>query len=299
VPEVSREELLTSATTLVTRLNNLVVTLASALTSDDSIRDDATRARLKAELAQAQTTLTGVLATLSQAQSALIAAQTTKDQAAIAGTGATISLADAQVKQALGALRLAQANLEKTIIRSPLAGVVGALTLRAGTSVNIGEPAAVITSDGGLEVLTYMTESDATRITVGDAAVVGTDIQGTVTEVGSAIDPLTQKIELRVGVSRDALGLTNGQSVTVRVSPKNASTSTEPTSLRLPITSIKMTPDGPVVFSVDDHNTLVSHAIVLGAIVSDSVVVLSGIDASLPIITDARGRKAGEIVTVQ
>jgi hypothetical protein len=52
------------------------------------------------------------------------------------------------------------------------------------------------------------------------------------------------------------------------------------------------------VFGVSDTNTLVAYPITLGVIMGDSVEVTNGITNDSRIITDARGLKAGDTVSV-
>lgn len=291
--------LLGEAETYTTHLTSFVNTLTSLLAEDDAMssEQEAELLDLRSDFATARTTVNGVLQSLSSARSALIAARTAQEQAEIAATNGGVSLAEAQVKQALGALRLAQANLEKTIIRSPIQGTVNSLTLKEGTTVTAGVPAAIISSSGGLEIVAYVNESDARLITEGTPVTIEDNGNGIVTQIASAIDPITKKIEVRIGISDASTILTNGESVRISVQ-----TETDPqvdgTEVRLPIVAIKMTPEGAVVFTVE-NGVLVAHRVTLGAILGDTVVISDGITPDLHIVTDARGLRAGEAVTIE
>lgn len=294
------EALLTTAETYVRQLRSLTNTINDLLSDDDALGSEqaAELEILRTDFVNALKTLDATLQSISGARSALSATKAQKEQSTITGGTGIVSLADAQVKQALGALRLAQARLEKTIVRSPISGTLDTLTIKEGTSVAVGAPTAIISSTGGLEVVTYITEAEAGLIHVGDAVTFENDIEGVVTQIASAVDTVTKKIQVRVGIASDTSSLVNGQSVSLRIATESAVkvTSSETT---LPITSFKMTPDGPIVFTVDDNGALVAHPVVLGAILGDTILVKSGLTPDMNIVTDARGLRAGELVTVE
>jgi len=65
----------------------------------------------------------------------------------------------------------------------------------------------------------------------------------------------------------------------------------------IPIAAAKITPKGPVVFTVSS-STLTAIPITLGTILGDQVTVLSGLTSDADIVTDARGLSTGEVVVV-
>ncbi len=145
-------KLLSRAETNTTELSTFVVTLTSLLADDDQ-RDigPKTIGELRTDFAGARATLNGALETLSGARSALIGAKSAKDQADIAGTNGDVSLADAQVKQALGVLESARAALNKTAVKTPVAGTVTAVSISVGDIINIGSDVVFVASDAGVE----------------------------------------------------------------------------------------------------------------------------------------------------
>lgn len=294
------ESLLSEAETNTRRVSAFISTLALSMAELDANSEftEADISLYKTRLAGARSQLDGALASISGARNALNSAESGLEQAKIAGADNVASLSDAQVKQALGSLRLAQSSYEKTIIRSPISGTVNALSLKVGTFVGMQEPAAVVSNEGGLEVKAYVTEDDIKDIRVGDSVMVEKDIKGVVTQVGSALDPETKKIEVRVGIEGAPESLTNGQSVTVFLT-RTKSEAVVDARILLPITSIKMTPDGAVIFTVSNENKLVSHTVTLGAITGDQVVVEEGVTSDMRIVLDARGLRADEVVEIK
>jgi RND family efflux transporter MFP subunit len=289
--------LLSEADSATRQLSNLVTTITALLTDNDAVPNEIELAALRSDFATAQRELNGTLQTLSGARTALIGAETAKTQAQISGSRGEVSLSDAHIKQALGALHLAQANLEKTIIRSPISGTLDALTIKEGTTVAPGTPAALISGIGALEIVAYIHESDTAQVKVGTPVLIEGGAKGVVTQMASALDPATKKIEIRIGITESTTDLTSGETVRITLTSENTDSSNP--SILLPIVSIKMTPNGPIVFSVRDDNTLIPHDVTLGAIIGDRIVIEEGVTTDLAIVTDARGLRAGERITVK
>lgn len=203
------------------------------------------------------------------------------------GTSADISGAQANLAAAL-------ANLEKTLIRAPISGTINRLDLDVGSFVNASQPIVYLTSAGGLEAVAFVSGNDIADIAVGSRATIGTDVQGTVVRVATALDPVTKKAEVRIALPPSA-PLVAGQSATLRIDRAvKKQSATE--NLAIPIAAIKITPDGPLVFTLNDANALVANPVVLGALRGSTVVVESGITADARIVSDARGLKEGQVV---
>lgn len=262
-------------------------------------------------IATNQSSLTGarsaVLAAISSvtaARSAYDAARSgaqTASNAATTGTESDIAAAQASVKTAQGALDAARANLDKTYIRSPISGTIVSLPITRGDFVPAFSQVAVVSNPGALYVEAQVTPEDARTIAVGGSATIAGSVPGTITFVAPALDPLTGKIQVKVGILGDQSSLTDGEATSVALG-RIASASTGKKSaavktLSIPIAAVKITPAGPVVFTVSASSTLVATPVALGAIVGERVVV-SGIPAELEIVTDARGFADGERVVV-
>lgn len=239
--------------------------------------------------------LNGTLRSIQSARSALTSAEEAALRSQIAGTGGSVSLADAQVKIALGSLRAAQAAYEKTLVRTPITGVVNALYLKAGEYVSPSQPAAIVANNNGLEITTDVNEADAAVLAIGDEVAIDGIATGTITAIGGAIDPTTGRVAVKVSVD-DATKLSNGATVNL-VFVKKAATA-ESNDISVPLSAIKMTGSGPVVFTVNDDDKLTARTVTLGAISGERVVVASGLEPDTVIVVDARGLKEGEVVSV-
>jgi multidrug efflux pump subunit AcrA (membrane-fusion protein) len=252
------------------------------------------------ELNALRSNLNGSLAALDAAAAGLSAARDTLAQAELSGTGGDVSLADAQVKQALGALRAAQASYAKTIIRTPIAGVINTLEVKAGDYVGQGVPAATIANNQALEITTFVGEQDLNTIATGDEVLIEGVHQGRITAIAPAVNPATQKVEVKI--QTESTEIANGDTVRIALTGASAPETTAatssqpiPTALYVPLTSVKFTATDGVMFTVAD-GVLVSHPVTLGRVSGDTIEIVAGIDTTTVFVIDARGLSDGQRV---
>lgn len=242
-------------------------------------------------------TISSIIAARTSLSSSITANQVAGGQTTLA-TGALAS-ADAQVKQALGAYNGALSRLEKTIIRSPITGTLNSLSVSTGDYIGAFTQVAVVSNNGALEVISFVNEDDAKRITVGSSVLINNTIQGVVTRIASAVDPLTKKIEVRVGIKDAKSTLINGQSVSITITKNKKDSVRNPnTPIMIPLSALKLTPRGANVFVVDASSTLVALRVQEGAIMGEQIQILQGLEGNEDIVVDARGLKEGQVVTV-
>jgi RND family efflux transporter MFP subunit len=242
-----------------------------------------------------RTDISNILQEIDNARSALTAAQEKYTQAQISGSKNVSSVSSAQLKIALGSLRSAQANYEKTLVRTPISGTVNALYLKAGGYVSPNQPAAIIANNEGLQVSTYVSEEDSSIIHIGDTVQINDTSSGVVVAIAPALDPTNGKIEVKISIS-DA-SVINGSTVSITFTHDDTQLD-EQQQIVIPLASLKMTASGPTAFKVSDDNTLTSIPVTIGAITGDSVEILSGLTTDTTIVTDARGLKDGQSVTI-
>lgn len=257
-------------------------------------------ATYKSDASGARTTITTALSSVSAAREALTVAEKNLEQGVTGGQPEDVAAAEAALKQAQGGLAAARANLEKTIIRAPISGTINSLTLKHGDYVAVSSPVLTVANNGALEVVAYITQNDIVRIAVGDPVTLEGGVIGTVTRIAPALDPITKKIEVRIGIPANTKELVNGQSTSVRFEKTaSAPTATITTPLMIPISALKIGAENIVVFTVDAEGKLVAHPVTLGTLRGDRVEISSGLEADMLIVTDARGLQAGEVVEVQ
>lgn len=143
-----------------------------------------------------------------EAARAQLAADEADARAAAAGRGA----ADASAQSASVKAQLAANDLSRAVLRSPVDGVVTAITHRPGESV---DPTIAVISVGPVqqaEATLQVPSSDAAQIAVGDPAEIAaggsaTTSRGRVTAVVPSVDPSTQSATVVVaGLPHDVVG---------------------------------------------------------------------------------------------
>ncbi len=266
---------------LIRALNTGVATEGVGATALATYKSDATTAR---------TAITTALTTLVTARQTLEVAQ--KNSSDTGSTNATLA-------QAQAALAAARAQLEKTIIRAPISGTINSLSLKRGDYVQATTPVVTIANNGALEVVAYITENDARELKVGGDVEMNNGTKGTITRIAPALDPLTKKIEVRIGITNGTDTLINGQSVTAYFVRTGISAAQNPIRIVVPISALKIGSENTIVFTVDTNNTLVAHPVTLGTLLGDRAVITSGITFDDIIVVDARGLQNGEVVIPQ
>ncbi len=287
---VSEETMLQEAENTLTKISSLAADIAVVLNDDDSIdnfTDDEVAVYI-ANINGARTSLGGALASLSGARSGY-------EQSRIAG-GNGASLASAQLKSAFGALRAAQSRYEKTLIRTPIGGVVNTLYLKKGEYVGMNVPAAIVANNGSLEIKTALGEKDFAGVFVGDMVSIDNIVKGTVTSVAPAIDPITGKSEVKIAVEKQD-ALKNGSTVSITFT-RATREENDNAPIIVPLRSLKMLASGSVAFGVNEESKLISYPVTLGSVTGDSVIITEGLTKDALIVTDARGLKEGDTVSV-
>lgn len=241
-----------------------------------------------------RSTLIGVQSDIDGALSGLSSAEDAVQRAELGSSGGTTSAADAQVKQALGSLRAAQANLAKTVLRTPVSGTVNSLSVRPGDFVGSFTQVAKVANNNAFEIVTYISDSERDLISIGDTVIIEGQHEGRITEIAPAVDSATRKIEVRIA-AEDA-DIVNGD--TVRITKELAETETASETVRVPLSAVKFEAADGFVFTVEDGQ-LVEQSVTLGVVRGGSVEILAGLTNNDTFVVDARGLHAGEEVTVK
>jgi RND family efflux transporter MFP subunit len=279
---------------LETKLAEAETDIASVISIVDLLTNSVSRAdkndklngqpvsSFSAQLIAARGSLTTLANSLQNAQTSIDNSTRALAQAELAAAGSTNSAADAQVKQALGSLRSAQASLAKTIIRTPISGTVNSLNIRTGDFINSFAQVAEVANNNALEVVTFAGEKDREVITVGDTVMIEDRITGTVTEVAPAVDSATGKTEVRI--ASESKDLQNGDSVQITKTVEGSAT----TDVIIPLSAIKFALSDGSVFLVE-NNLLVPRLVELGVVRGGSVEIISGLSVDEQFVVDARG----------
>ncbi len=244
------------------------------------------------------TTLASYQASLAAARSEVIAALANITNAKNAYDSNDLNSANAAVKQARGALDAAEANLGKTIVRSPVNGTIVTLPITLGDYAPMNSLIATVSNPHTLYIKTDVTSDDARTLTVGEKVMIDNTIQGNITFIAPALDPSTGKIRVKIGITGNSRTIVNGKTVSLSLARVTIPNTTMSTTITIPIIATKILPIGPAVFTVSTSSTLSVHPIKLGTILGNRVTVVSGLTPDMLIVTDARGLASGQTVIV-
>jgi len=291
---------LSDARQILERLSRFTEELAAIVSRQDISTSftDSQKKALQAEFLSVRASLNQALLAVEGAQTSITSAKEALTRAHIAGGGSRVSLADAQIKSALGSLRAAQSSYEKTIVRSPIAGVINALYLKTGDYVSPSMPAAIVANNNALEITTYVTELESTRLRPGDATRINGSIEGRIGRIAPALDASTGKVEVRI--QTETAALTNGAVVTVEFieSAQTFNDSQAAHEIITPISALKVETDRIVVFTVTAEGALQAHPIIEGPLMGDGIIISAGITPDMEIVIDARGLNEGDAVEI-
>lgn len=293
---VDADELLTHARRdllVIAELVERIVYVAANEKNNGAVVDGVSIGTIRDNLTTARSTINTTLQNVENSQTSLRNAEDALLRAQIAGSGGGVSAADAQVKQALGALRAAQANLAKTIIRTPISGTVNSVAVKTGDFIGSFEPIATVANNDALEITTYVSRTLRDHIASGDHVEIEGGHTGVVTQVAPALDPATQKIEVKI--QTESPELANGD--TVRLSIRSTDRAQSVDRIVVPITALKVGTEETVVFTIDANNALVPHTVETGPLLGSNIIIESGLTLDMDIVLDARGLNAGDIVT--
>lgn len=251
----------------------------------------------------ARGSINGALLTLLGARERLNAqdslVEITRQELAIAETGGDpddVRAAEAALKQAEGALGLARASYEKTLVRAPFSGTIIELPIETGDFVAMFDQVGRISGTTGLEVQTYLSENATAGLSVGDLALVEDLYAGRISRISPALDSRTKRVEVLVALDDD-VDLINGQLVRVNFN-SNSENLSEVTEFAIPISALKISAGKNYVFTIGEDDRLIAHEVKIGAPLGDRIIIKAGVTADQVIVTDARGLKDGQQVTV-
>jgi len=243
-------------------------------------------------LSNARVSLNNTLSALDKSIVSLQNAEEVVKKAELGGTSSIVSVSNAQIKQALGSLKSAQANYNKTILRSPISGVLNTLDVKTGDFVNGFQTIAEIANNDALEVTTYVGQSDRDLVRLQQEVLIEGDIVGVINTIAGAVNPLTGKVEVKIQTSSS--DLVNGDTVTVFL--ENDITTADSALVQVPLTAVKFTASAGEIFTIE-NGALIAHSVEIGSVRDVYIEIISGINLSDEIVVDSRGLSVGEKVT--
>ncbi len=260
---------------------------------------DGFRLALSAAKTQANGAATAISAQEQAISSQKLAIQGINNQLELKKAGYTaeqIASQEALVQQSTESVNALKAQVAKTIIRSPIDGVIAAIPARVGELSSPGQLVVSVVNKNWLKVKSFVSASDVSLVEEGADAVVGDNIAGKVGRVAPSIDPSTKKVQVDVIVSDPKTSnLVVGQNVAVKITAKQAAGSGA--VFFLPLQAVRIASDGAFVYLVE-NGTLSERPVQLGPVNGEFVEVKAGISADMSIVSPVYELKAGEKVSV-
>ncbi len=242
-------------------------------------------------------------ANVQQARAGLRAAQANataqQARAKTVETGARpedVQVARRRLSEAERALDVARRQLGNTVVTAPFAGLVTEITAELGQSV--GTQGVLKLVSGDLEIRVDVDESNLADLKLGQTAIIssstftGSTFEGSVTELGPAVDVSRGTIQVKVVPKTTPEWLRPGQTVNVNiVTAKNVQ------RLLVPATAVTRSGDRTVVFVVVNGVAL-EKTVVTRAPTQQGVPVIAGLNGDEHVIVDTGKITAGQRVKV-
>ncbi len=260
---------------------------------DNSRYTDTELQNFTANFSNQRASLLTLINTLESNLTAVENAEEALQKARIAASGGRTSAADAQIKQALGSLRSAQANLGKTILRAPISGTVNQLDVRVGDFATAFATLALIANNNALEIITYVGENERNQIEIGDTVLIDNQYEGVITQIAPAVDAITRKTEVRIAT--ESTEITAGD--TVRINKEFVTEEAEDGPIIIPITAVKFEAENGYIFQIE-NNVLVKKEVVLGSVFGSQIEITEGMQSDTEFVVDARGLVTGQTVEI-
>lgn len=145
-------------------------------------------------------------------------------QADIDAAEASVDLAEFQMERALSQVEEQKSNLENTVVRAPIAGVVGNRNAEQGQRVSDGDRLFQIGDTDNMRIHVMLTERMSTVIQPGDRAELVTSlddnqnpVEAVVERISPFLDPITHTTIAQLEVRQNSSGLQPGMFVTVDI----------------------------------------------------------------------------------
>lgn len=201
-----------------------LATLATDLATIGSLIDELSALAPRQPLtAMSESERIALVAQLSDARSSITALERTVDGTRTdikSSSGSSVSLAEAQVKQALGAYQAAQAAYNKTLVRVPFSGRVTAVSIVVGDIISIGSDVALVVPDEGVPTeASFALPLSAVKFTPAGAYVFTVDENNTLQSITVKTGLVTANAIITTGLSgselivKDVRGLKAGERV--------------------------------------------------------------------------------------
>jgi len=244
-----------------------------------------------------QNSLTAKETTINAATSALESAESSLALAVAGATTEQIESQEAVVEAAQATVENISAQIDKTIIRSPISGTVSSLSAKYGELITAGSAIASIVNESGLQIKSYVSDKDLPLIEKEADVIIGDGIKGKVDRLSPSVDAKTKTAEVDILVSEpEKSNLIIGQNVTVKIVGKNEN---QTASYLLPLQAVNITNDSAYIYQVNSDSVLEEKQVTLGEIDGEFIEIKAGIDPDMKIVSTVYELRNGQKVIIE
>jgi len=207
----------------------------------------------------------------------------------------------AAIKRANGVIYGIQAELVKTVVRSPIRGTISTLAPRAGEYLTSGALVANIVNTNGLQVKAHIDSDDLWMVKKGASVKINEKFDGEVLSVAPSIDPATKKVEVRIALNTDDSAGTApvvGQYVDVVIASNVLEDGTE-LNITLPLQAINTQGDRAFVYTVNQEGIVELKQVELGDLSGVEVEIKTDLSELDVILANVRGISVGDKVEIK
>jgi RND family efflux transporter MFP subunit len=250
-------------------------------------------AGIRGQAAGARAAIAAAEANLALARQRMEAARTLRQAGAMSEIDyrtavAAYEAAEAQVAAARAQAATSGEAAARTVVTSPIAGVISNRMVENGEAVNPGDELFTVVNPGTLELEGSISVTDAARVRVGQPveftldAVPGERHRGQVARVDPTADPATRQVGVYVQLPNQGWRLVGGQFARGRIM-----TGASATAVLVPATAVRDSPNGGHEVFVVTNGRAVRRAVTLGPR-----------DDAAGLVAITNGVQAGELVIV-
>ncbi len=238
-------------------------------------------------------------AAIQGAENALDIAQKALDLKKSSATNAQIQAQLAAIEQAKASIAFINAQIAKTVITSPINGVISNVSIKYGELVSAGQKVASVVNNGGLQVKVYVSSEDLPRLSAKDKVTIGATANGEITNLAPSVDPTSKTAEVVISVvNPQKSGLTAGQNISVKISGEKSNGSTSDVFV-LPIQMVTIAPDQSATVYTVETGKITAYPVELGPVNGETVTVKKGLKADMKLVSSGYGLTVGQTVIVQ
>jgi len=219
---------------------------------------------------------------------------------AISVAQANIASAEADVRISIARLQQQQTQLNQTIVRAPVSGIIAEQTAQVGDVANNTQKIFSIIQNGALELQAKVPATNLAQVKINSAVVVTSDadsrlrLQGNVREIAPLVDPQSREATVRIDLPTTAL-LRPGMFASGAIMIANVP------GIAIPAKAVLPQSDGSAIaFVLTDGDIVRSQKITVGEVIgSANVEIVNGLKIGDRVVVAGAGYlKDGDKVQV-